>query len=110
MTHLRKLGVALVPATALDFFTEDTPTAVLVRQVLGATGQFEKATTVAKLKAARDRKIAALRRAASTVRRRIHLSTVRSRRPRFSLAFLGIARASPYILNRTVATESRPRQ
>jgi DNA invertase Pin-like site-specific DNA recombinase len=30
--------------------------AVLVRQVLGAIAQFEKASTVAKLKAARDRK------------------------------------------------------
>lgn len=57
--HLRKLGVTLIPATAPDFFTEDTPTAVLVRQVLGAIAQFDKATTVAKLKAARDRKIAA---------------------------------------------------
>ena len=38
------------------FFTEDTPTAVLVRQVLGAIAQFEKASLVAKLKAARDRK------------------------------------------------------
>jgi DNA invertase Pin-like site-specific DNA recombinase len=45
-----------VPASASDFFTEDTPTAVLVRQVLGAISQFEKATLVAKLKAARDRK------------------------------------------------------
>ena len=26
--HLRKLGVTLTPATAPDFFTEDTPTAV----------------------------------------------------------------------------------
>ena len=41
--HLRKLGVTLIPATAPDFFTEDTPTAVLVRQVLGAIAQFEKA-------------------------------------------------------------------
>jgi DNA invertase Pin-like site-specific DNA recombinase len=57
--HLRKLGVTLIPATAPDFFTEDTPTAVLVRQVLGAIAQFDKATSVAKLKAARDRKIAA---------------------------------------------------
>jgi Resolvase, N terminal domain len=48
--HLRKLGVTLIPATAPDFFTEDTPTAVLVRQVLGAVAQFEKATTVAKLR------------------------------------------------------------
>jgi DNA invertase Pin-like site-specific DNA recombinase len=55
---LKKLGVALIPATAPDFFTEDTPTAVLVRQVLGAIAQFEKASLVAKLKAARDRKIA----------------------------------------------------
>ncbi len=57
--HLRKLGVTLIPATAPDFFTEDTPTAVLVRQVLGAIAQFDKATMIAKLKAARDRKIAA---------------------------------------------------
>ena len=42
------------PATAPDFFTEDTPTAVLVRQVLGAIAQFDKATTIAKLKAARS--------------------------------------------------------
>jgi hypothetical protein len=33
-----------------------TPTAVLVRQVLGAIAQFEKSSLVAKLKAARDRK------------------------------------------------------
>jgi DNA invertase Pin-like site-specific DNA recombinase len=56
---LRGRGVSLIPATAPDFFAEDTPTAVLVRQVLGAISQFEKATLVAKLKAARDRKIAA---------------------------------------------------
>jgi DNA invertase Pin-like site-specific DNA recombinase len=54
--HLKKLGVELIPATAPDYFTEDTPTAVLVRQVLGAIAQFEKASLVAKLKTARDRK------------------------------------------------------
>jgi hypothetical protein len=32
---------------------DDTPTAVLVRQVLGAIAQFDQATIVAKLKAAR---------------------------------------------------------
>jgi DNA invertase Pin-like site-specific DNA recombinase len=53
---LKSLGVSLIPATAPDFFTEDTPTAVLVRQVLGAIAQFEKTSLVAKLKAARDRK------------------------------------------------------
>ena len=44
---------------APDHFREDTPTAVLVRQVLGAISQFEKAQLVAKLKAARDRRRAA---------------------------------------------------
>ena len=53
---LCKQGIALIPPSAPDFFTEDTPTAVLVRQVLGAMAQFEKATTVAKLAAARKRK------------------------------------------------------
>jgi DNA invertase Pin-like site-specific DNA recombinase len=56
---LKSLGISLIPATAPDFFTEDTPTAVLVRQVLGAIAQFEKTSLVAKLKAARDRKKAA---------------------------------------------------
>jgi DNA invertase Pin-like site-specific DNA recombinase len=53
---LRSLGVDLIPTTAPDHFLEDTPTAVLVRQVLGAIAQFEKASLVAKLKGARDRK------------------------------------------------------
>jgi DNA invertase Pin-like site-specific DNA recombinase len=53
---LKALGIALVPASAPDFFIEDTPTAVLVRQVLGAIAQFEKASAVAKLAAARKRK------------------------------------------------------
>jgi DNA invertase Pin-like site-specific DNA recombinase len=55
---LKNMGVTLIPATAPDFFFEDTPTAVLVRQVLGAIAQFEKASLVVKLKAARDHKIA----------------------------------------------------
>jgi DNA invertase Pin-like site-specific DNA recombinase len=48
--------IALVPITAPDFFLQDTPTAVMVRHILGAVAQFEKSTLVAKLKAARDRK------------------------------------------------------
>lgn len=40
--------------------SEDTPTAALVRPLLGAVSQFECATLVAKLKAARDRRSAAL--------------------------------------------------
>lgn len=53
---LKGMGIALIPATAPDFFTADTPTAVLVRQVLGAIAQFDKASTVAKLAAARKRR------------------------------------------------------
>jgi DNA invertase Pin-like site-specific DNA recombinase len=53
---LKDLGIAIIPASAPGFFTEDTPTAVLVRQVLGAIAQFEKASAVAKLAAARKRK------------------------------------------------------
>src|SRR5262249_10211079 len=33
---LKSLGLLIIPASAPDFFTEKTPTAVLVRQVLGA--------------------------------------------------------------------------
>src|SRR5260370_35068648 len=51
--------VELVPTSAPDFFTTDTPTAVLVRQGLGAVSQFEKASLGAKLRAARERKKAA---------------------------------------------------
>jgi hypothetical protein len=49
------VGIDLIPTSAPDFFTEDTPTAVLVRQVLGAIYQFEEASLVAKLGAARKR-------------------------------------------------------
>jgi hypothetical protein len=51
---LKALGIAIIPASAPDFFTEDTPTAVLVRQVLGAIAQFEKASSVAKRKRERE--------------------------------------------------------
>ena len=53
---LKSLGISIIPASAPEFFIEDTPTAVLVRQVLGAISQFEKASAVAKLAAARKRK------------------------------------------------------
>ena len=53
---LRGHGVELVPVNCPDHFREDTPTAVLVRQVLGAIAQFEKAQLVTKLRVARDRK------------------------------------------------------
>ena len=39
-----------------DSFVADTPTANLIRQVLGAVSEFEKAMLVEKLKGARERK------------------------------------------------------
>jgi len=33
--HLRSLGITLIPASSPNFFTEETPTAVLVRQIPG---------------------------------------------------------------------------
>jgi hypothetical protein len=45
-----------IAADSPDSFLDDTPTAVLVRQVLGAVAQFEKQALVAKLRKARERK------------------------------------------------------
>ncbi len=53
---LKARGMMLIAASAPLHFVEDTPTAVLVRQVLGAVAEFEKTTLVAKLAAARRRK------------------------------------------------------
>lgn len=48
-------GFTLIAADDPDAFTADTPTARMVRQILGAVAEFEKASLVAKLKGARDR-------------------------------------------------------
>jgi DNA invertase Pin-like site-specific DNA recombinase len=52
---LRGRGIDLIAADSPGSFLDDTPTAKLVRQVLGAISEFEKAMTVAKLRAARER-------------------------------------------------------
>ena len=53
---LKKLGYELIPVDSPNHFTDDTPTAVMVRQILGAVSEFEKAQVVSKLRAARTRK------------------------------------------------------
>lgn len=53
---LKKAGIALIAADSPSAFLDDSPTATMVRQILGAVAQFEKAALVAKLKAARSRK------------------------------------------------------
>ena len=53
---LRDAGITLIAADSPNAFLDDTPTAVMIRQILGSVSQFEKAMLVAKLKGARDRK------------------------------------------------------
>ena len=53
---LRCRGIDLIAADSPSSFLDDGPTATLVRQILGAVAQFEKAMVVAKLRGARDRK------------------------------------------------------
>ena len=57
--YLKNAGISLIAADSPEAFLDDTPTAVMMRQILGAVSQFEKAMLVAKLKGARDRKKAA---------------------------------------------------
>jgi DNA invertase Pin-like site-specific DNA recombinase len=52
---LRERGIELIAADSPSSLIDDGPTATLVRQVLGAIAQFDKAMTVAKLRGARDR-------------------------------------------------------
>jgi DNA invertase Pin-like site-specific DNA recombinase len=54
--YLRELGITLIAADDPDAFTQDTPTANLIRQILGAVSEFQKAELVAKLAGARARK------------------------------------------------------
>jgi DNA invertase Pin-like site-specific DNA recombinase len=53
---LKERGIELIAADSPQSFLDDTPTARLVRQVLGAIAEFDKAMTVAKLRGARERK------------------------------------------------------
>src|SRR5215213_9073349 len=54
--RLRERGITLIAADSPNSFQDDTPTAKLIRQVLGAIAEFDKAMTVAKLRGARERK------------------------------------------------------
>jgi DNA invertase Pin-like site-specific DNA recombinase len=52
---LRELGITLIAADSPTAFLDDGPTSKLIRQILGAVSEFDKAMIVAKLKGARDR-------------------------------------------------------
>jgi DNA invertase Pin-like site-specific DNA recombinase len=53
---LKSKGIALIPVDAPNHFEDETPTATMVRSILGAVSQFEKEALVLKLRKARDRK------------------------------------------------------
>jgi DNA invertase Pin-like site-specific DNA recombinase len=53
---LKAAGITLIAVDSPRAFLDDTPTAEMIRQILGSVSQFEKAMLVAKLKGARDRK------------------------------------------------------
>ena len=53
---LKGHGIELIAVDAPDHFLDDTPTAVLIRQILGAVAEFQKSDQVAKLAAGRTRK------------------------------------------------------
>ena len=53
---LRKAGITLIAADSPSAFLDDGPTSTLIRQILGAVAEFEKASMVAKLRGARERK------------------------------------------------------
>src|SRR5271170_6080987 len=53
---LHDMGISIIAADSPDSFVDEGPTAVMVRQILGAVAQFEKAALVAKLRGARERK------------------------------------------------------
>ncbi|MDC0148877.1 recombinase family protein [Rhodospirillales bacterium] len=53
---LKAEGFELIPVDAPDYFIDETPTATMVRNILGAVSQFEKASVVEKLRKARERK------------------------------------------------------
>jgi DNA invertase Pin-like site-specific DNA recombinase len=57
---LKAKGITLIPVDAPNHFIEDTPTAVMVRNILATVSQFEKQSLVEKLRKARDRKSAEL--------------------------------------------------
>jgi DNA invertase Pin-like site-specific DNA recombinase len=53
---LKSKGITLIPVNAPTHFEDETPTATLVRSILGAVSQFEKEALVLKLRKSRERK------------------------------------------------------
>ena len=54
--YLSSIGYTLISVDSPETFVENTPTSVLIRQVLGCISQFEKSSLVEKLRVSRKRK------------------------------------------------------
>jgi len=54
---LKEHGITIVPTDAPNLFTEETPTAILVRQVLGAVSEFAKTEAVMRMQRGRRKRI-----------------------------------------------------
>ena len=53
---LKERGIDLIASDSPGAFLDETPTAIMIRQLLGVISEFEKASLVAKLRGARERK------------------------------------------------------
>jgi len=53
--ELKKLNLNLIPVDAPDYFSGDSPSLTMIRQILGAVSEFEKSNLVSKLRGARER-------------------------------------------------------
>jgi len=53
--ELKELNLTLIPVDAPDYFTGDSPSLTMIRQILGAVSEFEKSNLVSKLRGARER-------------------------------------------------------
>ena len=53
--ELKKLNLTLIPVDAPDYFSGDSPSLTMIRQILGAVSEFEKSNLVSKVRGARER-------------------------------------------------------
>ena len=53
--ELKALNLQLIPVDAPDYFTGDSPSLNMIRQILGAVSEFEKSNLVHKLRVSRER-------------------------------------------------------
>jgi len=53
---LKESGITLIPSDAPDYFIDETPTAIMIRQILGAVAEFQKRNLVEIMQKGRAKK------------------------------------------------------